>query len=61
MNQMTVYIKLARKFVSTDKQIEGTLQFLTAVYYMFFFAVILHFSLLLSSLSGTVCLYNILC
>jgi hypothetical protein len=36
MNQMPVYTKLARKFVSTDKQIEGTLQFLTAVCYMFF-------------------------
>lgn len=37
MNQMTVYIKLERKFVSTGKQIEGTLQFLIAVYYMFFY------------------------
>jgi hypothetical protein len=59
MNQITVYIKLERRFVSTDKQIEGTLQFLTAVYYMFFYC---H-----SSLSFAVkfpfcySLYNILC
>lgn len=37
MYQMMVYIKLERKFISTDKQIEGTLQFLTAVSYMFFY------------------------
>jgi len=37
VNYITIYIKLAKKFVSTDKQIEGTLHFLTAVHYLFFY------------------------
>jgi len=36
MNQMTIYIKLEKKFVSTDNQLEGTFQFLPAIYYIFF-------------------------